>query len=1589
VKLSEFELEVLTTTHLMSSEDSARPVDLGVNRFTLRRKVEYFWLEEEDKDGNAFTEGCFQAGCLLEFPNVASFSIAGPMAVVGINPLNASKIPKIRYAWMKDEKNADWGKMKFELRPLAGADDIVSTAGQGAVLNLQDNDYNPYGIVRAVSYSVDDGEFTPTLKIESYQLKVSGDSKGVLKIHPTRPYEGEAFSQKVTARLTSTPIPPATIGAVEDVPLTVRFTAVYGRPSHICYEAISAIGMMRGSLWKGSAAGPLFEVKHFVLRGRSYGAGDVAYFPTGLVQVCADGSFVFSPNVNSKQEGSIGDIFCYGDVGSPAVLSLQRSVVCAGPYAIRSTRGRKVPFKLTLPEDATVQDYRPISEQKRHVSAGSNLEWDDGFFICDKAGNGSIKAVSETFIPVMLRISQKGVIRPCLVNISICGAEEAVRRYYTHEGQLLEGRPAGTTVTSYLLYAGPEKEDAAQVPVSQTTELDNEAAITVQEDGSFRAWVNSASSTALSVAYRFTREGVSGRGTGVLVGGAGAVAERARSPSTDARPTFAERRPQATEGPQAMQRSSSLSGSTMVAQLRDRSPSIVRRAAQSYPMYPQGTILPAHVVSDAGASNFESVPVGDRVAFILRSKAEVFTSGDCIFRAATFSMPRYCTIAACQGLDAHVPALDGARDLHYEASPDFDLVVSNGVARIRIIKELIAPRTVKVWGVFRKEATEPEFVHSTEIDFVPARIAPLEFRFSPVQGLRVREPLRFGTFNPFEIFADGAFHRKEGCPATVVLSLPGGSCEAEVNFIADEAVDGVTELIPGVSAFVTLDANGARALKILSEADMIFAPAAQGVLALASSATQVACPALSRDQAQVIEEPTLCMKSVGTRAASASGPLVATAILDVEEVSIGSPLVSTAPAPERTPAETMEEKLALLRKRADAVRAGMDKAKTDAAASTVNAPQPSVNSSVQSESRLETAPRSTRPPIIAKPVPSETRAPSPKKVVAKPVETPGVLSRAVPEVSNNMASKVAEIRAAALKKAAEEEALKKAAEDLNQRQGANVTSTGPSASSAPVQTRAVARPTENQTNHGSVASTRTIAVEPKEIANPNIAAMQMMRARLQAQEATVRAQVASAPTTLPSESTSTPVPVAQKPSATRDIGPAAQISATQARVQAIKEQMGVRPATAKVATPAAAVHATPVGARGVSDQAVKEVTAAITEAGRTAAEIVTVIAEAGQVAGEVAQAAAIAVQETVVGEIRLASEEVTRRTAEAAHFLVAATEEIVSSIGTREVPIVPATGAGPQDAPRQEVLRPTGVIRPSRTAVPPVVRVQRSAAPAIPSQAQPERSAATMLPSAHVASVRQATTTRQMVQFSNPMVATVWPATSVPARSVPLAPAPVVLAYLGPISVPDWAARGAARANLPADVRTAGALKKIFNSTPQSRLAAANLAQRTSLTRDFAASQQVHDLFASVPVPCSVFGMDRSERQAQPLQWAGPQGGCIALPGAVVFVQAGTYVVGYTEDGRLQKVTCNVRIHETWSCGPFTTQAFTGPRIAISNEKPVLRAWSMAYNEDAPRACTVSNGTIIHDRTSPCFAIIYKSVPDRLSGDGVWTTYVC
>jgi hypothetical protein len=1507
VKLTEFELEVVTTKHMISKEEQVQPVDLGKNQFALRRKVEYVWIEEEDPDGKVSTEGCFQAGSVMDYPNIAQLLIEGPMVTMDICTLNASKIPKVRYAWLKDEKTADWGKIKFEVRPLAGVDDIVSQAGQGSVLNVQDNDYNPYGIVRSVSYSVDDEEFTPTLKLVNDQVTVNGDARGVLKIQPTRTFEGEAFTQKIVVRLSSAPEPPATVGAVEDVPLTVRFTASYGRQAHVRYDAIAPVGLTRGSLWKDSSAGPLFEVKHFVLRSRAYGAGDIAYFPTGLVQICADGSYVFSPNVNAKQEGSIGDIFCYGDVGSPAVLSLQRTVVHAGPYAIRSAPGQKAAFNLGLGEDMVVQDYRPITEQKRHISAGSKLDWGEGYFTCSKDGRGYIRAVNETFTPVMIRILHKGALRACLVNISVCSAEEAVRRHYTHEGQLLEGRPAGTSVTSYVLYSGQEKDGLSQVPVGQTCELDSEAAVIVQEDGSFRAWVSTANSTPLSIAYRFVREGVSGRGSGVLVGGAGAVAERARSPSTDARPTFAPDRRRTLDSSQTMQssqvvRSSSLSGSTMAAGLlRDRSPSVLHRAAQWYPMYPHGTILAAHIVSDAGASNFEAVPVGDRLAFRLRTKEEVLTVGGCVFRAVAFSMPETCTVAACQGLNAVIPSLDGARDIYYDVSPDFELVASKGVVRIRVIGQIVAPRTVKVWGIFRKEAMEPEFVHATEIQLVPARISPAELRFSPAHGVRVRDPLRLGTFNPFEIVSPGVFTRKEGCAATVILSIPGGSSEAEVNFIADETVAGVVDLIPGVATFVTLDAGGERTLKILSEADMIFSPTAQSALALASIATQAVNPALSRER----------------------GSSLATSRRDLPDVeSVVSPLVPPVATP---PEFSPMEKMAMLRSRAEAIRLQFGKAQE----ATASHPQ---------ERQVSSAPEANIPRSLA-----------PQTVQASAV--------------NDKLAELRAVREAMQKKAVEEAASRNAAGESKSQpppaSATTVTSTAPQGSQ-----RATAAPPQSR------ALPVTQVAEPQVSANPNVAAMQMMRARLQANETSTRfqqshetgPQAVSQTRNLPE--LSVPTPAHQTPLA---------------RIQAIKDQMGARvPAARGVSDPSTAV------AHGISGSQAAATT--VQEAALAAATAVQ----------EVAQATAAAVQEAahrsaeagyIAAENAFRASEMAARRA-AAEIAAAAASAGHTLSSTRSLAHPDGTAAIDRVS---EPPRPTGVVRASRTSVPPVVRVQRAARAPAPLA----RPAAALMPTAHVASRQEAA--RPLVRFAEQ------------TRTMTMARPVVTLEYVGAISAPDAVARDAARASLPTDVRTAGALKKIFNSTPQSRTAAANLAQRTAGSASRGLPSQIRDVFAGVPVPCSVFGLDASEqesassvplpgrgaRQTQPLQWAGPQGGCIALPGAVVFLISGTYVMGYTEDGRTQKITCNVRIHETWrhsqaqDPGQFSTEAYVGPQHHIASGQLVLAAWSMAYNEDAPRACAVSNGSIRHDRTAPCFAVTYTSAPDCRHGSAIWTVYVC
>ncbi len=210
----------------------------------------------------------------------------------------------------------------------------------------------------------------------------------------------------------------------------------------------------------------------------------------------------------------------------------------------------------------------------------------------------------------------------------------------------------------------------------------------------------------------------------------------------------------------------------------------------------------------------------------------------------------------------------------------------------------------------------------------------------------------------------------------------------------------------------------------------------------------------------------------------------------------------------------------------------------------------------------------------------------------------------------------------------------------------------------------------------------------------------------------------------------------------------------------------------------------------------------------------------------------------------------------------------------------------------------------------------------------------------------------------------------------------VALEYLGALASPETATREAARANLPAEVRTLGALKRMFNAPPQ--------AARAGVTRVAGGRRglpDARDIFVGIPVPCSALGLDFADQQTKPVQWAGPAGGCVSLPNALVFVRIGTYVLGYTDNGRSQKITCNVRTHDTWRLGAYTVEPYTGPRlpVPVALASPILRAWTMAYDQNGPSVCSAEGGVIHHGRTSPCFAIMLSS----RDSDTVSTLFVC
>jgi hypothetical protein len=797
VELSSFTLTVETNSHLLSSSEDEFPAMLGENYYSAKNMPLYAWLGQEIA-GKTYDgiSGCFQAGSEIVIDGICTICLLGYCIMVDIDPLNASKVPKIRYAWKtassKDEVVDGWSKMKFKLKPLASSDNMVGHAGQTITIRVQDNDYNPSKVLSTVTYSVNDGPFEVNLNLTGDKSQIQGTSTGMVTVRPLTSFVGQAFSEKIVARMTSED------GSVEDVTLTATFIDAAASTASISYVTdISTSVVTRGKMNIDAGV----YLKNFIFRGRSYSVGSVAYFPDGLVSVDSVGTFMFSPNlstvINSKSH--IGDIYCYSGVsGTPHVLSLQYANFKTGPYFVRGNTKTKIEFNLRLPEGVVISEYRSVSTPGTWTSAGNKLSYESGYIQISKHGKGAVKPSGETFTSVVVRVvsaDDKTKSHITSLQVLMCDNVKAAKEFPTYSGNLLTDKPKGSKIASYSI------SKTTHTLIGTASTLGNSASFVAESDGSYGIWVSSAYVGEISVDYRYEYDDISMPGTLVICEDVPVESKRSSSPA----PVLIVDTNVNTSKDQQVR--AAISGTRNTPGRRSSSP-VKWQTVPSYAMYPDGTILPQHVVDDAGADHFESLVVGDRVAFKLKSNSAQELGG-AIFRPVAFELDTYCQVAGLAGLVAELTLIAGAVDVALISIGDLAKYVFScvgGKVTMSIESEVKERETISLAGVFRKSANEPEFFHKITIDVMP--IPGLsEVKFNPANGFRVVKPCELFESPVLTNLGEGVLTNDDSFETDVEVTLPGGVYHKRVNFVSDKLVTAVADLKYGLDKFVVSSAK--------------------------------------------------------------------------------------------------------------------------------------------------------------------------------------------------------------------------------------------------------------------------------------------------------------------------------------------------------------------------------------------------------------------------------------------------------------------------------------------------------------------------------------------------------------------------------------------------------------------------------------------------------------------------------------------------------------------------------------------------------------------------------------------------------------
>lgn len=519
-------ISTTTFTPLLSATDNSVAVSLGHNEIPCVRNLGFAWFESESVQERKV----FAVGSTVVFDNICTFTLSDKTVYLDIDPLNASKLPKMRYAVLNSDGSVkEWHSLKFKLKPDAGDDHIVIINGQSIELCLQDNDYNPSEIVREMKYviaaassenaaAIDKSSATSTLSFKNDRVKITGDSKGNIAIRTLRNFVGPAFEESIVACIDN-----------EVVPITITALPDPGQPKAYTYVKVCKKDITRGEAFAAEVSALLPEenvqpgqvdthndIASYIFEGRSYTAGSVAYCKSGVLCVYADRSFAFSPKISTNCTWQpLGDIVCFSTDGSYAFLSLQEALpIELGPYNMYVPIGQKSTVALQLPDTSKisppiyVDSYGFTSECAYGVD--KSISFEHGSFKSSPAGIVKVHSIDNIFGTINMKFAQGTYVRNTTVRVIPLEINELLEKYSTHSGKLsftssstdaTVSNPAITKIVNYTINANPDvaiaksidsSNGAQPVAAGEVATVAKYAHFKCDADGKYDAWISSA-----------------------------------------------------------------------------------------------------------------------------------------------------------------------------------------------------------------------------------------------------------------------------------------------------------------------------------------------------------------------------------------------------------------------------------------------------------------------------------------------------------------------------------------------------------------------------------------------------------------------------------------------------------------------------------------------------------------------------------------------------------------------------------------------------------------------------------------------------------------------------------------------------------------------------------------------------------------------------------------------------------------------------------------------------------------------------------------------------------------------------------------